>query len=218
MDEIKGLKEVNFEELILKYRFPLIILLAGLLVLSLGIFFLKGNLVSQDKVEVLDDSTGVHTNDFIIIEVSGEVTTPGVYKLTLNSRVEDAIIGAGGFSADADREWVEKTLNRAAKLVDGQKIFIPAKDENSNVDNQQSSVQSANTFGVYQTNTVGQGSGLTNINSASKSVLEDLNGIGPVYAQKIIEQRPYSNIEELVSKKVIPKSTYEKIKNEISVY
>src|SRR3989304_2203822 len=123
-----------------------------------------------------------------------------------------------GFLPMPTGSGLKKLLIGAVSWLTGKRFFIPAKDENSNVDNQQSSVQSANTFGVYQTNTVGQGSGLTNINSASKSVLEDLNGIGPVYAQKIIEQRPYSNIEELVSKKVIPKSTYEKIKNEISVY
>jgi competence protein ComEA len=60
-------------------------------------------------------------------------------------------------------------------------------------------------------------SNLTNINTASQSELEKLTGIGPVYAQSVIEHRPYSNTQELVSKKIIPQKTYEKIKSEISL-
>ena len=53
------------------------------------------------------------------------------------------------------------------------------------------------------------------INSASKEQLDALPGIGDKYAQKIIDGRPYKSKHELVSKKVIPQSTYAKIKDSI---
>jgi competence protein ComEA len=56
---------------------------------------------------------------------------------------------------------------------------------------------------------------LLDINSASKENLEKLPGIGQVYAQNIIGGRPYARKDELVSKKILPQSTYDKIKNMI---
>ena len=211
MENLKFFNAAKIEEFIYKNRIPLIIFLFGLLVLSLGAFLLKGPYVSNEKVEVLEGTTESQNNDFYIVEVSGQVISPGVYKLSKVSRVEDLLVAAGGLTIDADRNWIEKTLNRAAKLTDGQKIYIPKVEE------QIKGVKSGNS-NIYQSGSSGQGSGLVNINSASQSELESLNGIGPVYAQKIIEQRPYSNIDELSSKGVIPKSTFEKIKNEISIF
>jgi len=64
----------------------------------------------------------------------------------------------------------------------------------------------------------GEISGKININTASEAQLDTLYGIGPVRAGKIIANRPYSSIEELVSKKVLGESTLEKIKDQITVY
>jgi competence protein ComEA len=54
---------------------------------------------------------------------------------------------------------------------------------------------------------------LLDLNSATKEQLDGLPGIGKAYSQKIIDGRPYANKSQLVSKKIIPQSTYDKIKN-----
>jgi competence protein ComEA len=56
---------------------------------------------------------------------------------------------------------------------------------------------------------------LVDINSASKADLVMLSGIGDAYSQKIIDGRPYKRKDELVSKKIVPQATYDKIKDQI---
>jgi len=204
----------GLETFFLKYRLLLIILLTGVVLIAGGIFLNKLN-ISGTKVEVLQATTeGQNALGEIVVEIAGEVEKPGVYRLPGGSRVEDLLVSSGGVSSSADRDWMAKALNRAAKLSDGQKIYIPKVNE-------QSTQGSAKNTAEYQTISPifsGQESGLVNINTASLKELDALPGIGPVYGQNIIEHRPYSNVEELLSRAVLKTSVYEKIKDLISVY
>jgi competence protein ComEA len=205
----------NIGELIIKFRYPLLILLLGLILTAFGVFISKSGLMSPPtKIEVLNSTTSGQINGTLTVEVSGQVITPGVYKLAAGSRVEDLLIISGGLTSLADRIWTEKYLNRAAKLTDGQKVYIPSVNE-------QSSVVSAKTGGGDQTvsaNFSSDSNALININTASLTQLDSLPGIGQVYGQSIIEHRPYSNVEELLSKGALRSSVYLKVKELVSVY
>lgn len=206
------LPDTNWNELFFKYRFQILFFLIGAILIGLGLLLVKDSRITSSKIEVLESTTeGLGEDLEIVVEVAGAVERPGVYKLTKGVRIEDALISAGGISADADRIWMEKSLNRAAKLIDGQKIYIPRKDE------QISGVSTSN-LGGYQTISSSQGSGLVNVNAASQKELESLWGIGPVTAQNIIEQRPYSSVEELLTKKILKSNVYERNKDKLSVY
>ena len=136
----------------------------------------------------------------IFIDIEGAVVKPGLYKLPQDSRIQDALVAAGGLSGSADREYIAKNLNLAIKLTDGAKIYIP-------------NVSEAVTGG-----TVLNSSSQVNINTSSQSQLEDLPGIGPVTAQKIIAGRPYGGVDELLSKKIVGSKVFGQIKDKISVY
>ena len=206
------LSDINWNELFFKYRFQILFFLIGAILIGLGLLLVKDSRITSSKIEVLESTTeGLGEDLEVVVEVAGAVEKPGVYKLTKGVRIEDALISAGGISADADRIWMEKSLNRAAKLIDGQKIYIPRKDE------QISGVSTSN-LGGYQTISSSQGSGLVNVNAASQKELESLWGIGPVTAQNIIEQRPYSSVEELLTKKILKSNVYERNKDKLSVY
>jgi len=220
LPSLESLKEkdfdINWEELLLKYRLQISLLLVGVILLGLGIWVIKRDNISSTKIEVLESSTdSENINDGeVVIEVSGAVEIPGVYQLILGARVEDALIAAGGISADADRRWMERSLNRAAKIIDGQKIYIPR-------DGEQTTGASASNLGGDQTVSLTQGGGfeeLININTTSAKELEKLWGIGPITAQNIIEQRPYSSVEELLEKKILKTNVYETNRDKLTVY
>ncbi|MBU0569856.1 helix-hairpin-helix domain-containing protein [Patescibacteria group bacterium] len=210
----------NFEEFLDKYKLQLILLLVGILFVGLGTLLFKDGLFGgSDKIEVLETNSGSEVEILkMVVEVAGAVERPGVYEFLQGDRVEDLLIAGGGVSGDADREWMEKFINRAAKLIDGQKLYIPSKDEVASTNSDwQSNNASANFSGTSDA-VLGSVENMVNINTATQKELESLWGIGPVTAQNIIEQRLYSSVEELLTKKILKTNVYERNKNLMSVY
>jgi competence protein ComEA len=151
----------------------------------------------------------------IRIHVSGAVVNPGVFSLRAGSRVQDAVLAAGGISAHGDAE----SINLAARLVDGEKVHIPRRSQNpENPPPTSPSKAVENEFDQPQAPTDER---LIDINTASQSELEELRGIGPVIAQRIIAYRetngPFESIEELQKVSGIGPVTFEKIKDQITV-
>jgi competence protein ComEA len=190
------------------HKKQIVLALLGIILVSGAILATKLQSSQGEEVQIVTTSS-LPTTTELIAEIAGAVVNPGVYKLQSNSRVEDLITLGGGFTQEADVDLIEKTINRASAIKDGQKIYIPKKGEEKVV-NSQSEVLSANE-NVTQNATI-------NINNASQEELEKLWGIGPVIAKNIIEQRPYSDTIELLNKKIVKSNVYERIKSQISVY
>lgn len=214
---------MNTEELISKYS-PL--LKRYILPLSLGalgmIFFIYGliglfwdNKPASEDV-VFESSSGEKESTeakTILVDIEGAVVRPGVYSLSLDARIQDALVSAGGLSSVADREFVSKRLNLATKLTDGAKIYIPLEGEAESIPTSLG-LRGASAGSTELTSTSGQ----ININSASQSQLEALPGIGPVTAQKIIGGRPYGSVDELLNKKIVGSKVFSQIKDKVSIY
>lgn len=147
----------------------------------------------------------------ITVDVEGEVKAPGVYRLSKEARVKDALDAAGGLSTNADQEYISKRLNLAQKIIDGGKIYIPAIGEGSPVQAGQTTDAFVSALASESQNS------LIDINSASESQLDTLPKVGPVTAQKIIGNRPYASIEELVSKNVVTQKVFDGFKDKVTV-
>lgn len=202
-----------FSDFIYGNRINLFLILIGLIFLGSGVLLYR-NYNKDTDIQVVRSADGGEEDVEIVVEIAGAVENPGVYSFRFNSRVEDLLIKSGGLSADADRVWVEKYINRAAKLSDGQKYYIPEYSEQSlGASANNSRGETGGVWGVSED----QGQ-LININTASQKELESLSGIGPVYAQNIIDHRPYSSVDDLLTKNALKPFVYEKIKDKISVY
>ncbi len=175
--------------------------LAGILLLIVGVFsaILISNKATDRGVEIVEQEKEV----YVYVDVAGAVMKPGLYKLSLGARMNDALVVAGGLGEKADREWLNKNLNLAAKIVDGQKVYIPSQEE-SNKDGPSQNVYKGPSF--------------VNINTASSAELDTLWGVGPATAEKIISNRPYGSVEELLTKKAVKSNVYEAIKEKVAVY
>ncbi len=122
------------------------------------------------------------------------------------SRVEDAVIAAGGLQDNAYRGAV----NLAEILEDGMHLYIPVRITASSLEGQIDHNESSS----------GNPAGVVNINFASQEILESLPGIGPVTAEAIISfrsERPFSRIEDLQKVTGIGPATFEKLKDRITV-
>lgn len=183
----------------------LILWLLLVLLLYLVVIGVTRSLRKIPAVEYLaktEEINGNKANQDIWVDVSGAVVSPGVYKLSEGARVKDALVAAGGFSSTADRPIVAREVNLAAVVSDGQKIYIQAvSDEKPAAGN----VMGATTSKI-------------NLNTASLTQLDSLYGVGQIRAEQIVKNRPYTKVDELVTKKVLTKAVFEKIRDQISVY
>ncbi len=173
---------------------------SALLALSLFIFLsslimfgaLQTDVKAQSPSIIQRNNSESHS---LVVDIGGAVKKPGVYTVGSGQRIYELVDKAGGLSEDADLAFFDKTINRAQKLNDQAKIYIPFK----NLEN-------------FKTDGISYTPSLISINSANSEELESLTGVGTATAKKIIDGRPYSTLDDLLKKKVIGSSLYEKIK------
>ena len=129
----------------------------------------------------------------VIVDVTGAVRRPGLYRLPEGSRVADALQRAGGPTQKAFLEAV----NLAAPLADGQQVLVPRK---------------ATVGGVAPASTTGP----VSLSAATIEQLDTLPGVGPVTAQKILDYQathgPFRSVEELDAVPGIGPATVEELR------
>jgi len=189
-----------------------------------------------------NSNINITSNSSMFIDLSGAVVNPGVYEMPSGSRVSDILKVGGGFSSNASALWVSRNINLSKLLVDTQKIYIPyewetygdcsckidtlslnipniPKDFSNTSDTEDFSDTSEDVKegdGESKEDDSSQDTAKVNINTASIESLDSLSGIGPTYAKKISDNRPYNNFEDLVSKSGVPKSTLDKISTSLT--
>jgi competence protein ComEA len=209
MDELNESPLIKF----LKNNLLVIVLgLAGLMFGAIGMYQLFTPHQTTDiLIQSESNSSGVKgasdKKTAVFIDIEGAVKRPGVYELENDRRLKDVVIKAGGLAKDVNMTYVSKSLNMAAKIQDGMKIYIPFQGENT------AALQTP-AAPVTSVDTV---SGLININTASESELDKLPGVGPATAAKIASFRPYASFDELVNKKAVGAAVFSKIKDKISL-
>ena len=174
------------------------------------------NEASEKVANIVDEE-----KEIIAIHITGEVKKTGILYLEKGSRIVDAIEAAGGKTKNANLDQV----NLAYVLEDGQKIYIPNKNEKLEagayiIANSGNNVLVEGRKNNKDTNSKGV-SGKVNINSANQSELETLPGIGAALAQRIIEYREsngdFEKIEDIQNVKGIGDSKYSNIKDNICI-
>lgn len=133
----------------------------------------------------------------IFVHVSGCVGNPGLYELEQGSRLASAVEAAGGFTEDAACD----SVNLARRLEDGEMVVVASSVVEADADEV-----------IPETN---MANGLVNINTATTSELEQLPGIGPSTAQKIVSDRmangSFKSLEDLKRVSGIGDKKYETI-------
>ena len=154
------------------------------------------------------------------VHVCGQVANPGVYPLPSGSRLYEAIEAAGGLLESGAGEQ----LNQAAQVEDGQRVYVPSKEE----------VQQGLVGGIHTDwqgeagigNAASQGDltagiGKVNLNTASKEQLMTLSGIGEAKAMSIIAYREehggFQKVEELMEVQGIKEGVFNKVRDRISI-
>ncbi|MFP5527620.1 helix-hairpin-helix domain-containing protein [Peptococcus simiae] len=158
---------------------------------------------APDEFAALDEDKDKPTE--ATVHVSGAVAKPGVYTLSADARVNDAIQVAGGPLPEADLD----ALNLAQPLIDGTKIAVPRQGEAP-------PAPAPGTVGTGST-----GAGAVSINAASVEELQKLPGIGPAKAQAIVAYREahggFRALEELKEVSGIGDKTYERLAADIQL-
>jgi len=122
---------------------------------------------SEENTEFSLDSSGAGGD--VVVDVTGAVARPGVYRLPAGARVTDAVGRAGGATGSAQLE----AINLAARLADGQQVVVPKKGP----------------AGAFAAAGASGEEGPISLGTATVEQLDTIDGIGPVTAEKIIEYR-----------------------------
>ena len=167
------------------------------------------NAVNTTRVE--ETTTMIPQNCYV--DIKGEVLRPGVYEFSCESRIQEVIKKAGGFTEEAD----ETKINLAQKVTDQMQMIVP--NVNSK---QEGGVTEGNSEKGNSSNTTPSNSkqGTVNINTATLEELQTIKGIGKKKAEAILQYRkehgPFRTKEDLLQVKGIGKKALEAIESQVT--
>lgn len=153
---------------------------------------------SKDSLSEADAEEG-----YIYTHITGEIKKPGVYKMKAGTRMDDLVKEAGGLTEDADIDLI----NLSEKLVDEERIIVPAKGASNNTD------ETSHAASAVQTKKI-------NINTADLYELTSIPSVGEKTAQKIIdyrEKKKFKKIEDIMNIEGIGENKFKNMKDYISV-
>lgn len=179
---------------------------------------------SEENKEQKDDNSKeqIVNGGGIFVHIDGYINNPGVYEIKENDRIKTLIDKAGGFKEG----YSIKNINLAAKLSDGDKIYIPSVSEEKNSENNNnininSSGKGQNVKTDRNNVSIMKNNSKININTANISELKQITGIGESTANKIIDYREnvgkFKKIEDIKEVKGIGDAKYESLKNKITI-
>ncbi|WP_010303447.1 helix-hairpin-helix domain-containing protein [Kurthia senegalensis] len=149
----------------------------------------------------------------LVVDVKGAVKKPGIYELSPEDRVYDAIMASGGYKEQAD----SKMINHAEKLKDEMVIYVPKKGEKM----EGSIVNAIPSAAQSNENAVSSEQALININVADSAALQTISGIGPAKAEAIIQFRtengPFQSIDDLKKISGFGEKTVERLKPLVTI-
>lgn len=203
---------------------------AIIIAITVGIYFYRTT-KDNSEIEITEDNLTTNTavennneiveeeNNTIVVHITGEVNYPGVVVLKEGARVVDAIEAGGGETDEADLS----SLNLAYMLSDGEKIYVPNKEETSQESQEREYITSAKD-NSEQSEKGAKSTGTNfkiNINTAKQEELTQITGIGESTAKKIIEYRTqngkFKSIEDIKNIPGIGDSKFNAMKEEITV-
>lgn len=167
------------------------------------------NAVNTTRVE--ETTTMMPQNCYV--DIKGEVLRPGVYEFSCESRIQEVIKKAGGFTEEAD----ETKINLAQKITDQMQMIVP--NVNSK---QEGGVTEGNSEKGNSSNTTPSNAkqGTININTATLEELQTIKGIGKKKAEAILQYRKEHGLfrtkEDLLQVKGIGKKALEAIENQVT--
>lgn len=182
------------------YQFRILLILLSIVggIAGIKLLFVE-EIQSSPAIEIVDNKLVLDR-----IYVSGAITNPGLYDVPLGSRVGEVVEISGGITINADLEYVNQQMNMAKRIQDGEHIYVRFRQENLATNN-------------LVKNTGPSSANKININEASVGQLDELEGIGPSTANKIVSARPFEKIEDLLEVEGIGEKTFESIKDFVSV-
>ena len=167
------------------------------------------NAVNTTRVE--ETTTMMPQNCYV--DIKGEVLRPGVYEFSCESRIQEVIKKAGGFTEEAD----ETKINLAQKISDQMQMIVPNLHSK-----QEEGVTEGNSEKGNSSNTTPSNSkqGTVNINTATLEELQTIKGIGKKKAEAILQYRKehgsFRTKEDLLQVKGIGKKALEAIESQVN--